>query len=117
MENRKITIENGAVHIPKETKMSITGIADLFEVFYQTAKQETRAIERSGIASGDYSLSCTLEGEKIYPDYYALEMVIALSFRIKSKNAEVLRKWLLRKAAKTEIPKMLILPIQNSMLN
>jgi hypothetical protein len=117
MENRKITIENGIVHIPSETKMSIPEIANLFGIYYQTAKRFIRDVEKSGVAGGDYSLSCTVEGEKIYPDYYGLEMVIAIAFRVQSVNAEVLRRWIYRRAERREIPKILMLPIQNSMLN
>ncbi len=116
MENRTITIENGIVHIPNETRMSILEIANLFDIFYQTAKREIRAIEKSGIASGD-TTSCTIEGQIICPDYYGLEMVIALAFRVKTAKAEVMQKWLLRKISKAGITEMLILPIQNSMLN
>lgn len=118
MENRKIIIsDNGKVTIPSETKMSITEIADLFGIYYRTAKKLIRAIEKSGVACGDYSGSCTVEGSKIYPDYYGLEMVIAVAFRVKSANADVFRRWIYRRVVRTEIPKILMLPIQNSSLN
>ena len=118
MENRTIIIsDNGKVTIPSETKMSITEIADLFGIYYRTAKKLIRAIEKSGVACGDYSGSCTVEGSKIYPDYYGLVMVIAVTFRVLSANAEVMRKWFLRKISKAGITEMLILPILNSSLN
>lgn len=118
MENRIITItDNGKVTIPSETKMSIAEIADLFGIYYRTAKKLIRDIEKSGVAGGDYSSSCTVEREKIYPDYYGLEMVIAVAFRVQSANAEVMRRWLFRKISKVGITEMLILPLQNSMLN
>lgn len=117
MENRKIRIENAVIIVPGETKMSISEIADLFGIYYHTAKKHIRAIEKLGVARGDYSLSCTAEGSKIYPDYYGLEMVIAVAFCVQSANAEVFRKWIYRRVVRTEIPKMLMLPIQNSMLN
>lgn len=118
MENRKIIIsDNGKVTIPGETKMSVSEIADLFGIYYQTIKKLIRDIEKSGVTGGDYSGSCTCEGSKIYPDYYGLEMVIAVAFHLQSANAEVFRKWIYRRVVRTEIPKMLMLPIQNSMLN
>ena len=118
MENRKIILsDNGTVIVPGETKMSISEIADLFGIYYQTIKKLIRDIEKSGVAGGDYSGSCTCEGSKIYPDYYGLEMVIAVAFQVQSANAEVFRKWIYRRVVRTEIPKMLMLPIQNSMLN
>ncbi len=117
MENRKIRIENAVITVPSKTKMNIAEIADLFGVYYHTAKKHIRAIEKLGVAGGDYSGSCTCEGSKIYPDYYGLEMVIAVAFQVQSANAEVFRKWIYRRVERTEIPKMLMLPIQNSMLN
>ena len=117
MENRKIRIENGIINVPSETKMSITEIADLFGIYYQATKELVRDIEKLGVAGGDYSRSCTCEGSKIYPDYYGLEMVIAVAFQVQSANAAVFRKWIYRRVERTEIPKMLMLPIQNSMLN
>ncbi len=118
MENRKIILsDNGTVTIPGETKMSIAEIADLFGIYYQTAKKLIQDIEESGVAGGDYSGSCTCEGSKIYPDYYGLEVIITVAFRVQSANAEALRRWICRRAERTEIPKIVILPIQNSMLN
>lgn len=118
MENRKIRIfDNGKVTVPSEIKMSISEIADLFGIYYQATKKLIRAIEKFSVTGGDYSGSCTCEGSKIYPDYYRLEMVIAVAFQVQSANAEVFRKWIYRRIVRTEIPKMLMLPIQNSMLN
>lgn len=93
MENRKIIIsDNDKITVPSETKMSIAEIADLFGIYYQTAKKliqdiekqrsTERSVVKSGVADGDYSGSCTCEGSKIHPDYYGLEMVIAVAFRV-----------------------------------
>lgn len=88
MENRKIRIENVVITVPNKTKMNIAEIADLFGVYYHTAKKHIRAIEKLGVAGGDYSGSCTVEGSKIYPDYYGLEMVIAVAFHLQSACSE-----------------------------
>ena len=117
MENRKIRIENAVITVPSKTKMNIAEIADLFGVYYHTAKKHIRAIEKLGVAGGDYSRSCTCEGSKIYPDYYGLEMVIAVAFRVQSANAEVFRKWLTRKLTKMEIPEILVKAVKNPTLN
>lgn len=111
-----ITIENGIVYVPNGTRMSIVEIANLFDIFYQTAKREIRTIEKLGIASGD-ATSCTAEGQTICPDYYGLEMVIALAFRVKTAKAEVFRKWIIREVLKTEASEKLIMFIQNPILN
>lgn len=117
MENRIITIENGIVHIPNEVRMSIAEIADLFDIFYQTAKREIRSIEKSDITSGDYSMSCVCNGSKVYPDYYGLEMIIAVSFRVRSENAKEFRRWLMKELSKPAIPEILIMSIQNPTWN
>ncbi len=97
--------------------MSIAEIADLFGIYYQTAKKNIRAIEKSSIVNGDYSSPCTVEGKNIYPDYYGLEMVIALAFRVQSEKAEMFRRWVTRKITETNPAWTILLSIQNSMLN
>lgn len=109
--------ENGIVAVPGDVKMSITEIADLFGIYYQTAKKLIRDIEKSGIIRGDDSMGCVVEGRNVHPEYYGLEMIISLAFRIKSKNAEIFREWLCGKAARKEIPEMPVMSIQNYMLN
>lgn len=94
MKNRIITItDSGNVTVPSETKMSISEIADLFGVYYQTAKKHIRTIEKLNIAGGDCSMGCICEGSEIHPEYYGLDMVIAVAFRVQSEKAEIFRKW------------------------
>ena len=113
-----ITItDNGMVTIPNNVRMHIGEIADLFGIYYRKVKRHIRAIEKSGIAQGDDSMGGTVEGRNIYPDYYGLEIIIALAFRIQSRNAEVFREWLCGKAIRKEIPEMPVMPVQNYMLN
>lgn len=114
MKNRVIiTIsENGTVTVPNETKMSITEIADLFGIYYQMAKKHIRAIEKSGIAGGDHSMSSCVEGENIFPDYYGLEMVIALAFRVHSLKANIFRKWI-EKRLTPSYPNIQSLPFED----
>ncbi len=95
--------DNGIVTVPGHVRMSVSEIADLFGIYYRTAKRYIRAIEKSGI--------------NIYPDYYGLEIIIALASRIQSRNAEVFREWLCGKAIRKEIPEMPVMSIQNNMLN
>ncbi|GHV17960.1 hypothetical protein FACS1894179_06750 [Bacteroidia bacterium] len=95
-ERRVITIsDSGSITVPSETKMSIGEIADLFGIYYRMAKRHIRTIEKSGIARGDDSMGCVIEGRNIYPEYYGLDMVIALAFRIQSEKAKTFRKWVL----------------------
>ena len=98
MENRRIIIsDDGMVIVPDEVKMNIGEIADLFGIYYRTAKQYIRAMEKSGIATGDDAMGGSVEGRSIYPDYYGLEMIIAIAFRVRSPKAVVFRKWIQEK--------------------
>ena len=93
-----ITItDNGMVTVSGHVRMSVSEIADLFVIYYRTAKRHIRTIEKSGIAEGDYTMSCIADGPKVYPDYYGLEMIIALAFRIQSPEAIIFRKYLVKK--------------------
>jgi hypothetical protein len=113
MKRKIVTIsDNGIVSVPASTeiRMTVSEIANLFGIYYQTAKKCIRAIEKSTIASGDYSMSCTVEGMQVYPDYYGLEMIIAVAFRVQSQNAEIFRNWITRQAVTVaDVPKMKIL--------
>lgn len=118
MSQTKITIsDNGNITIPSEVSMTIAEIAELFGIFLQTVKREVRAIEKSGIASGDDSSSCIVDGKNIYPSYYGLDMVIATAFRVQSFKADVFRKWVIKKTARNSVTTTLILPMQNAVLN
>ncbi|MBS5979144.1 MAG: helix-turn-helix domain-containing protein [Dysgonomonas mossii] len=97
-DSQIITIaDNGTVIVPREVRMNISEIAELFGIFYQTVKRCVRDIEKSGIANGDYSMSCTCDGSKVYPDYHGLEIIIALSFQVKSAKARIFQEWLIRR--------------------
>jgi len=117
MEREIITIENGIVTVPANVRMNFGEIADLFDIFYQTVKRNIRAIEKSGVASGDESMGGTVEGMNIYPDYYGLEMIIAIAFRIQSRNTKLFRKWVIKRVVNQDIMAVLIQPSQNVWLN
>lgn len=118
MDKYKITItENEIVNIPSKVRMTIPEIADLFGVFYQTTKREVRAIEKAGIAGGDVSSPCIVEGQHIYSEYYGLDMIIALAYRVQSSKADILRRWITNKVMRSGVVTTLVLPLQNAMLN
>lgn len=118
MKNTKIKIsDNGAVHIPRNVRMNIEEIAELFGVFYQVVKKNIRSVEALGICSGDQSMSGTVEGTKIVSDYYGLDMIIAIAFRVQSVKANIFRQWIIDKSTKPEVTTMPLLLTQNAMLN
>lgn len=118
MKNTKITIsDNGDVHIPRDVRMNIEEIAELFGVFYQVVKRNIRCVEALGICTGDQSMSGTVEGTKIVSDYYGLDMIIAIAFRMQSVKANIFRKRIIDKSTKPEVATMPLLSMQNAMLN
>jgi hypothetical protein len=46
--------------------MTIVEIANLLEIFYPTAKRHIRAIEKLGIADGDYKMTCIVDGNGVH---------------------------------------------------
>lgn len=118
MKNTKIKIsDNGAVHLPRNVRMNIEEIAELFGIFYQATKKNIRSVEALGICTGDQSMSGTVEGAKIVSDYYGLDMIIAIAFRVQSAKANIFRKWIIDRSTKPEATTMPLLLTQNAMLN
>ncbi len=119
MENRIIRIENGAVSVPQSGNIRMTRheIAALFDVYVQTVHANIKAVLKAGIIEMDISGTATISGNTVIPDVYGLEMIIALAFRIKSRNAEAFRRYVMRKVVWHDVAATLILPLQNSMFN
>ena len=92
MKREIITItDEGAIVAPRDfgrVRMSVSEIAALLGAYYQTAKRHIRAIEKSGIA----------DGHGVHPEYYGLEMVAAVAFRVQSWQADTFRHWLMERA-------------------
>ncbi len=117
-DSQIITIaDNGTVTVPCEVRMNISEIADLLGIFYQTAKRCVRDIEKSGIANGDYSMCSTVDGLKVCPDYYGLEMITAIAFRVRSAKADIFRKWVIHKTTKADLSGIILHPCQKTALN
>ncbi|MDV7052873.1 hypothetical protein R4E93_14695 [Bacteroides ovatus] len=98
MERKLVEInENGNVFIPNNVQMRDFEIAELFGVMIPTIRSNVRAILKSEVVTIDTQHGGTVIGATILPDYYGLDMIMALAFRIHSRNAEIFRKWILRK--------------------
>jgi hypothetical protein len=99
MNREKITIsDEGAITVPANpdrVRMTIIEIAELLGIFYPTAKRHVRAIETAGIADGDYTMTCIASSHCVHPEYYGLEMIAAVAFRVKSWQADTFRRWLM----------------------
>jgi hypothetical protein len=92
-------------------------IAHLLECFVSKVGANVRAILKTGVLDETKVCRTYHYGTGNSVEQYNLEMITALSFRIRSHHADLLRKWVIRKASQMELPKMLIIPVQNPMLN
>ena len=115
MKREIITIENGRVYIPHqcaEIWMTQYEIARMFECFVAKVSCNVRAILKTGVL--DETKVCRFyyykNGGSI--EQYNLEMIIALSFRVKTYNSEAFRNWLMRKAVAKTIRGELLTSIQ-----
>lgn len=111
--------EQGNVYLPSNGNvwMAEYEIADLFGCYTSKVNGNIRSILKSDVLNKEQACRTYQYENGSLVEEYSLEMIIALSFRIQTKNAEVFRQWLTRKLTKAEIPEMLIMAIQNPMLN
>ena len=93
---------NGSVSVPDKVMMRDFEIAELFGVTIPTVRANIRTILKTGIVTGDFTNGATLVGNNILPDYYGLDMIMALAFRIHSPQAGIFRRWILGKATGVE---------------
>ena len=77
-------------------------IAHLFDCFIAKVSSNVRSILKTSVL--DERKVCRTHyyknGDSV--EQYNLEMIIALSFRIKSSNAEIFREWMMNKATTKE---------------
>lgn len=97
MKGKIIISDNGIVSVPNYVNMSIVQIADLFDSYYPTVKRIIRTIEKQGVIYTDTSQDGVVEGLTIYPEYYSLEMILAISFQLPTLKAKVFREWVVQK--------------------
>ena len=102
MKQEIITIaDNGKVSVPANVQMRDFEIADLFGIIVPTVKVKTKQVLKDGVCRGDITNAGTVVGNSITPDYYDLDMVVALAFRIQSPRAKMFRKWVLERMVST----------------
>ena len=119
MNREIITIKNGIISVPASTEIWMTQhqLADLFQCFVAKINANIRAILKTGVL--DEANVCRTHyyknGNSV--EEYGLEMIIALSFRIQSRNAELFRKYIVKKTIRNEDTTMLILPLHVMNIN
>ncbi len=102
MKREKITIsKSGIITLqgnPVETVwMRDFEIAELFLTMLSTIKSNIRAILKSGVIKADLQYDGVVYGKHILPDYFGLDMITALAFRINSLKAKLFREYIFGK--------------------
>jgi hypothetical protein len=100
MNREIIRIENGIVSIPVSVEIWMTQheISGLLECFVSKVNSNIRSILKSGILyESDVCRTCNYQNGN-FVEQYNLEMITALSFRIKSRNAELFRNFIVKRA-------------------
>jgi len=104
MKRNTIRIEDTLVLLPSSGEIWMTQheIAYLFDCFIAKISSNVRSILKTGVL--DERKVCRTyyykNGNSV--EQYNLEMITALSFRIKSYNAEIFREWIMKKAMTKE---------------
>lgn len=113
MNRERITIENGIVSVPTSVEIWMTQhqLADLFQCFIGKINANIRAILKTGVLDENKVCQTYHYKNGNFVEQYNLEMIVALSFRIRSKNAEVFRKYIIGKFVRDENTTRYILPL------
>lgn len=93
--------ERGGLNIPTDTAaiwMTETELAELFGAMVPTINAAIQAIYKSDIVWESEAKQCIRLPNGNGADAYNLEMIVALAFRLNSRQAGIIRKWLLGKA-------------------
>lgn len=73
-------------------------LAELFGVLVPMIRAAVKALYKSGIVRESETKRCIRLPNGNYADVYNLEMIFALAFRLNSRHAAIIRRWLLHVA-------------------
>lgn len=102
MKRERIVIDgNDQVAMPIDRDriwMTEMDLAELFGVLVPTIRAEVKALYKNGIVRESETKRCIRQPNGNYADVYNLEMIFALAFRLNSRHAAIIRRWLLHVA-------------------
>ena len=87
--------KNGIVSLDADIRMTPYEIADLFGVYLQTVNVNIRTILKSEVVRVAFDKGAVQLGSILTADYYGLDMITALAYRMHSPKAAVFRNWLM----------------------
>lgn len=72
-------------------------LAQLFGVYESAVTANIKTIIRAGLIIPSTGCEVRQVGNRLLPEAYNLEMIIALAFRLHSSNSAKFRKWIIKK--------------------
>ncbi len=98
MKRGIITINNGVVGIPTvPVWMMQEEIADLFNVYGRDIRRAINAIYKDGMLSEAETIQYIKLNELRSIDAYSIEVIIAIAFRINSKETNAFRQYIINR--------------------
>ena len=98
MKRGIITINNGVVGIPTAPVwMMQEEIADMFNVYGRDIRRAINAVYKDGALSESETLRYIWLDERRSIDAYSIEMIIAIAFRINSRESEIFRRYMMNR--------------------
>jgi len=100
----------------KNIRLRSWELAKLFGVYESTINANIKAIIRADVINVCLDCEVRQSGNMLIPEIYDLEMIVALSFRIKSHEAAKFRRWIIKKAMISKPKEIIVLPINSSQM-
>ena len=101
MKRGIITINNGVVDIPTAPVwMMQEEIADLFNVYGRDVRKTINAIYKDGVLSETDTMRYIKLNELRSIDAYSIEVIIAIAFKINSRQSEIFRRYMMNRLCK-----------------
>ncbi len=101
MKRGIITINNDVVDIPTAPVwMMQEEIADLFNVYGRDVRKTINAIYKDGVLSEADTMRYIKLNELRSIDTYSIEVIIAIAFKINSRQSEIFRRYMMNRLRK-----------------
>lgn len=101
MKRGIITIKNGVVGIPTAPVcMTQEEIADLFNVDGRDIRKAINVIYKDGVLSEAETMRYIKLNELRSIDAYSIEVIIAIAFKINSRQSEIFRRYMMNRLCK-----------------
>ena len=101
MKRGIITINNGVVGIPTAPVWMVQEeIADLFNVYGRDVRKAINVIYKDGVLSETETMRYIKLNELRSIDAYSIEVIIAIAFKINSRQSEIFRRYMMNRLCK-----------------